>query len=110
MVRILVALLIIALIALQVQMWQQYSEVRDLRNAVTAQEEQNLSLYKRNLELAAEVDDLRAGQEAIEERARSELGLIGEGEQFIQIIDSPLSAEDATISNRNNTEQGNEQP
>ncbi len=92
MLRLLVAALLVALIALQVQLWQQYREVRALQQAVTAQQEQNQVLHKRNHELAAEVDDLRAGQEAINERARTELGLIGQGEQFIQIIEQPETA------------------
>lgn len=100
MVRILVIVLIAALVALQIQLWQQYGEVRDLRRAVEAQQEQNQALQQRNQELAAEVDDLRAGQQAIEERARSELGLIAEGEQFIQIID-PAEAPDQAASGGN---------
>ncbi len=89
MVRLLIILLIAALVALQFQLWQQYAEVQELRRAVETQHDQNLQLEKRNHELAAEVDDLRAGQQAIEERARTELGLIAEGEQFIQIIEQP---------------------
>lgn len=89
MIRLLVVLLVVALVALQFQLLQQYGEVRDLRQLVEAQLEQNTSLHKRNSELAAEVDDLSAGQEAIEERARTELGLIADGEQFFQIIDPP---------------------
>ncbi len=89
MVRLLVVVLIVILVALQFQLWQQYGEVRDLRRLVEAQVEQNAVLHKRNNELAAEVKDLRAGEDAIEERARTELGLIGEDEQFIQIIDPP---------------------
>jgi len=100
MVRVLMILLIVAFFALQFQLWQQYAEVRELRQSVTAQQEQNLVLDKRNHELAAEVDDLRAGQEAIEERARTQLGLIVDGEQFIQIIEqAPNSAEQATDNN-----------
>lgn len=43
-------------------------------------------LKKRNQKLQAEVDSLKNGLEAIEERARTELGMIKEGETFIQII------------------------
>lgn len=100
MVRILVVLLVAALVALQIQLWQQYGEVRDLRRAVEAQQQQNQALQQRNHELAAEVDDLRAGQQAIEERARTELGLIAEGEQFIQIIDPNEASDQTTGGNR----------
>ena len=71
-------------------------------------EQQNQLLIKRNHELAAEVDDLRAGQEAIEERARTQLGLIGDGEQFIQVIDQASSASGQTGVRDNQAE--NEQP
>lgn len=89
MVRLLIVVLIVVLVALQFQLWQQYGEVRDLRHLVEAQVEQNAALHKRNNELVAEVENLREGEDAIEERARTELGLIGEGEQFIQVIDPP---------------------
>ncbi|RFF31192.1 septum formation initiator family protein [Wenzhouxiangella sediminis] len=88
---ILIALLII-LLALQVQLWRQFSEVRTLRELVEEQQAENDELHKRNEALAAEVEDLRAGLEAIEERARSELGLIREDEEFFLIVD-PEDAE-----------------
>jgi cell division protein FtsB len=46
----------------------------------------NLNLQTRNQEMFAEIDDLRQGLDAIEERARHELGLVGEGETFYRII------------------------
>ncbi len=108
MIRLLVALLFIALIALQIQLWQQHGQVRDLRRSIEAQQEQNLALNKRNHELAAEVDDLRAGQQAIEERARTQLGLIAEGEQFIQIIEQPPT-HSAPIGDNERPDTGDEQ-
>lgn len=88
---ILIALLVI-LVLLQVQLWRQYSEVQTLRKLVEQQQSENEELEKRNEALAAEVEDLRAGLDAIEERARSELGLIREGEEFFLIVD-PEDAE-----------------
>lgn len=88
---ILIALLVI-LVLLQVQLWGQYSEVQTLRKLVEQQQSENEELEKRNEALAAEVEDLRAGLDAIEERARSELGLIREGEDFFLIVD-PEDAE-----------------
>lgn len=88
---ILIALLVILLL-LQVQLWRQFSEMRTLRELVEEQQAENEELEKRNEALAAEVEDLRAGLEAIEERARSELGLIREGEEFFLIVD-PEDAE-----------------
>lgn len=88
---ILIALLVI-LVVLQVQLWSQFSEVRTLRELVEEQQAENEQLAQRNAALAAEVEDLRAGLEAIEERARSELGLIRKGEEFFLIVD-PEDAE-----------------
>jgi cell division protein FtsB len=48
-------------------------------------------LKKRNETLSAEVDDLKHGDEAIEERARSELGLIKPGETFYQVVEPGTS-------------------
>ena len=61
-------------------------EVWRLKRSVEAQQAENQRLRERNQALAAEVMDLKQGQEAIEERARSELGMIKEGEEFYQII------------------------
>lgn len=88
---ILIALLVI-LVLLQVQLWREFAEVRSLRDMVEQQRIENEELEQRNEALAAEVEDLRAGVEAIEERARSELGLIRDGESFFLIVD-PEDAE-----------------
>lgn len=50
------------------------------------QHQVNQNLQARNNEMFAEIDDLRQGLDAIEERARHELGLIKEGETFYRII------------------------
>ncbi len=62
------------------------AEVWELHQAVTAQDAENLEMLARNNALEAEVKDLKKGKAAIEERARSELGMIQEGETFYQII------------------------
>ena len=85
--RIILIGLLVILLLLQVQLWRQFSEMRTLRELVEAQRAENESLQKRNQALAAEVEDLRAGLDAIEERARSELGLIREDEEFFLIVD-----------------------
>ena len=56
---------------------------------MAAQEEENEMLSARNRELRAEVEDLRERLDAVEERARSELGLIKEGEEFYQVVPAP---------------------
>lgn len=85
--RIVLATLIVLLLALQLQFWHQYTEVRTLRGLVEQQQEENDQLERRNDALVAEVEDLRAGLEAIEERARSELGLIREDEDFFLLVE-----------------------
>lgn len=68
------------------------NDVRALSRSVEAQRETVEVLRERNQALEAEVTDLKTGLEALEERARSELGMIREGETFYQIIEP---AEDA---------------
>jgi len=62
--------------------WQR---VRELQAKIEAQEEINEALTARNNALAAEVQDLTAGTDAIEERARTEMGLIQEDEIFVHL-------------------------
>ncbi|NEZ03316.1 cell division protein FtsB [Wenzhouxiangella sp. XN201] len=90
--RIILIALLVILVVLQVQLWREFAEVSSLREMVEQQQIENEELERRNEALAAEVEDLRAGLEAIEERARSELGLIREGESFFLIVD-PEDAE-----------------
>lgn len=85
--RILILVLIALLIAAQLRFWQELSAVEELRVQLEEQLEANARLQARNDALAAEVDDLRQGQAAIEERARSELGLIRPDEEFFLIVD-----------------------
>ena len=87
--RSLLAILLLVLIALQVKMWFGEGGYRDVKRLAVRVEEQareNEKLAQRNRELQAEVEDLRQGLEAVEERARSELGLIKENEEFYQVV------------------------
>ena len=63
-------------------------EVLHLEQEVEKQKQHKQQLEERNASLAAEVKDLKQGLDAIEERARSELGMIRKDEQFYQIIKS----------------------
>jgi cell division protein FtsB len=88
-VRALLAILLLVLVALQLKMWfgeGGYRDVQRLAERVEQQALENEALAQRNRELQAEVEDLRQGLEAIEERARSELGLIKENEEFYQVV------------------------
>ena len=69
--------------------------VWDMNRQVEAQKETNRKLAARNDGLDAEVKDLKQGLEAVEERARAELGMIKPGEVFYQIIDRNKSASPA---------------
>ncbi len=87
--RVLLAILLIVLVALQFKLWfgeGGYRDVQRLAQRVEEQAAENETLAQRNRELQAEVEDLRQGLEAIEERARSELGLIKENEEFYQVV------------------------
>jgi cell division protein FtsB len=87
--RILIAVLVVLLILLQYRLWVgegSLAEVHTLRQEIEAQKAELERLRQRNLALQAEVNDLKQGLDAIEERARSELGMIREGEIFLQII------------------------
>jgi cell division protein FtsB len=89
--------LIALLIGLQVKLWFGQGgrpEVQHLRQRVAAQRGENAELRKRNEALAADVEDLKAGTEAIEERARSELGMIKPGEVFYQVIEPDVPAKE----------------
>lgn len=89
--RILHALLLGLLLLLQFKLWFGDGGLRELwqlEAAVEAQQEQNRELLTRNQALAAEVSDLKQGTEALEERARSELGLVQPDEEFVQVVES----------------------
>lgn len=58
-----------------------------LERAIETQRQENTRLQTRNDTLTAEVQDLKGGLAAIEERARSELGMAKDQETFIQVID-----------------------
>ncbi|MCG6896156.1 MAG: cell division protein FtsB [Thiocapsa sp.] len=88
--RWLIAVLALLLVALQFRLWVgqgSLAEVHGLRQEIRAQEEELVGLRARNQELQAEVVDLRQGVEALEERARRDLGMIKQGEIFIQVIE-----------------------
>lgn len=84
--------LVVLLVLLQYRLWVgdgSLAEVWGLYQQVEAQREENQHLRERNQALEAEVTDLKQGLDAIEERAREELGMIREGETFYQIIEEP---------------------
>ena len=84
-------IMVLLLLLLQYRLWTGNSsliEVSLLRDEITKVKSENDRLKERNLSLTAEVFNLKQGHEAIEEIARSEMGMIKDGETFYQIIDS----------------------
>lgn len=92
--RWLLLLLLALLVALQYQLWFRtgMNDVWVLEKALEVQRAENAELRKRNEALAAEVEDLKTGRDAIEERARSELGMIKSGEKLIQVAEPGRAA------------------
>ena len=90
--QILVAALIAVLVFLQYLLWIAEDGVRQtyaLRVAIQAQTEENAELNERNRALEADVKDLKSGLMAIEERARSEMGMIRRDETFYRLLEQP---------------------
>ena len=90
-------LVVLGVLALTVQgqLWftdRGFSKTRDLRAAVAEQRLQNASLRNRNAALDAEVINLKQSSEAAEERARTDLGMIGEKETFYQVVPADKAA------------------
>jgi cell division protein FtsB len=64
-----------------------WSHAKNLQEKVTEQRADNARLQQRNDALAAEVEDLKSGESAVEERARNELGMVKPGETFYRVVD-----------------------
>ncbi|MCX7893386.1 MAG: cell division protein FtsB [Burkholderiales bacterium] len=87
--RLLAAVLGAALVAIQYPLWLGkggWLRVWEVDRQLAAQRAKNAALAARNAALDAEVRDLKEGLEAIEERARYELGMIRDDEIFFQIV------------------------
>ncbi|MCP4979667.1 MAG: cell division protein FtsB [Gammaproteobacteria bacterium] len=87
--KILIAILILVLIGLQYKLWfgdGSLSEVVQLTRELEIQKQKLQELEERNKILEAQVLDLQNGLDAFEEKARNDLGMIKQGETFIQLI------------------------
>ena len=94
--RILIVALAETLLLLQARLWLTDGGLREvwrLRAEVARRTEENARLAARNAALAGEVQDLKQGVAAAEERARTELGMIQAGETFYQITPAPAKRE-----------------
>lgn len=95
MLRWIALILLVILIGLQLKLWSGSGgmhEVQTLRASVQKQSDDNDRLRQRNQALAADVSDLKHGEQAVEARARAELGLIKPGETFYQVVEKPAGA------------------
>lgn len=87
----LIAVLILLLLGLQYRLWiseGSLSHRAALMEQIELQRLENTRLRERNTVLAIEVEELKSGLGAIEERAREQMGMIKKGETFFMIIDS----------------------
>ncbi len=90
--RVLIGILLVMLAVLQYRLWVgdgSFAEVSALRRDIQQQRGEIERMKRRNQALEAEVDNLRRGLDAIEDRARSDLGMIRDGEIFYQIPEPP---------------------
>jgi cell division protein FtsB len=104
--RVFSVILAVCLVLLQYRLWiseQGVREVERLQAAIDAQDIANHRQADRNRQLGAEVSNLKVGLTALEERARSELGMVGNNETFYQIVTPAISepaAPPATVTAR----------
>ena len=94
--RIIVYGMLALLIVIQFPLWLGkggWLRVYELDRQVTKQMEKNEALAARNAKLSGEVQDLKDGTKAIEERARAEHGMSKEGEIFVQVVPKKSAAD-----------------
>ncbi len=99
--RILILVLLALLALIQLRLWVSqdgWREVWRLEESVETQQLENAALKTRNETLEAEVRDLKEGVEAVEERARSDLGMISKGETFYQVVEEKDKTESGSPS------------
>jgi len=88
--RAAISVLFFLLLLLQYKLWLgsgNVIEVSRLKDSIATQKKENAQLQERNKALEAEVQDLKKGMAAVEERARKELGMVKKGETFFQIVE-----------------------
>lgn len=86
--RTVALLLVLLLVGLHAQLWTgrgSIGQVREMRQQLADQQAANARARLANERLAAEVQDLREGLEMVEERARTELGMVRQGEIYVQV-------------------------
>lgn len=109
------AALIALLLALQAKLWWgdgSWTEAKALQQKVGQQKVENARLQQRNDALSAEVEDLKSGESAIEDRARSELGMVKPGETFYRVVEprDPNKPVDASAAGATETDPAAAEP
>jgi|TARA_B110000196_G_scaffold77942_1_gene66812 cell division protein FtsB len=89
-VKLVFIILLTLLIALQINIWVKkdgYKQMKEIENLIALQTIENENMTIRNNRLKEEIKDLKNGKDAIEEKARIDIGMIKEGEEFYLIND-----------------------
>ena len=90
MTRFFIAILIVFFLIIQFDIWVKddgLNRVKELQQMINSQSEENQRLKLRNQQLEQEIEELKSGTESIEEKARTDLGMIKEGEEFYLIVE-----------------------
>ena len=86
--KLLIPVLVVLFVVLQYKLWVgegSLAEVATMERNIEAQQQAIEEMQKRNMAMQAEIDSFKNDQDAVEERARSDLGMIREGETYFQI-------------------------
>ncbi len=100
--RIILLMLVVFFGLLQYRLWFGKNSVSDylaLKNEMRRQQTDNTKLTQRNKLVYADIDDLKSGLDAIEERARNDLGMIKKGETFFRLIPNDKSTNNQNKKN-----------
>ena len=90
MIRFFIIILIVFFLIIQFDIWFKddgFYRVKELEQMIGNQVEENKRLKLRNKQLEREIEELKSGTESIEEKARTDLGMIKEGEEFYLIVE-----------------------
>ena len=90
MIRFFTIILIVFFLMIQFDIWFKddgFYRVKELEQMIGNQVEENKRLKLRNEQLEREIEELKSGTESIEEKARTDLGMIKEGEEFYLIVE-----------------------
>ena len=90
MIRFFIIILIVFFLMIQFDIWLKddgFYRVKELEQMIDSEVEENERLKIRNKQLEREIEELKSGTESIEEKARTDLGMIKEGEEFYLIVE-----------------------